>query len=81
MVIVQGSITAGTVTAGTAICTLPVEYRPSYNKAFPVYVDSDGKSEIGLYMSTTGNLTIRLPASSTIVAGKAIALNFMYQAA
>lgn len=75
----QANLVAGIVTPGTVIGKIPEKYRPTRIKSINVYNTSSGISHVGLFISSTGNIGIRDPASQTLSSGRAIELDILYQ--
>lgn len=77
--IMFGQITAGTVADYTTITTFPIGFRPESSSPIVVYNDSTGESMAGfVVISATGDLKIRVPASTKIVTGNLISAHSLY---
>jgi hypothetical protein len=75
------SLTAGTVTLGTVVVSMPIGYIPSSTVSLIVHNASTQTSIIGLIIGSTGNLLMRKPADTSISAGNSIQIDTIYQSA
>lgn len=74
-----GTITAGITTAGTIIGQLPENYRPNVITPVVAYNATDLETQIGIFISNTGNISIRLPATTVMDSGETIHINATFQ--
>ncbi len=77
--ILQGQITAGTITNGTTIGQLASRYRPKYAKAIDVYDSYRGVCYTGITINTSGTIVIRPPAATELNTNSTISINTTFQ--
>jgi hypothetical protein len=75
----KGNLVAGTVTLGTIITSLPAGYIPSSTVSLIVHNAASQTSIIGIIIGSSGNIIMRKPADTTIVAGNSIQIDTMFQ--